>query len=150
MESLDRLLSYTIWANGTILAVLEKYGVQAPAASLRIMSHLANSQAVWLARLRNEIPTAGIWDEHDLPTIKRMNAESLQGFKAILDRPDAGFNENIAYKNSMGMPFENTALDILLQMLSHGCYHRGQVAMQLRQNGLDPVNTDYIMYLRLA
>ena len=148
MESIDRLLNYTIWANNVILAVLEKYGAQAPAASIRLMSHLANSQTVWLARLRNENPAVGIWDEHDLETIKRMNGESLQGFKALLDRPDAGFNENIDYKNSMGMSFQNSVHDIFLQMLSHGCYHRGQVAMQLRQNGLDPVNTDYIMYLR--
>jgi uncharacterized damage-inducible protein DinB len=35
-------------------------------------------------------------------------------------------------------------------MTTHGTYHRGQIAMQLRQQGLEPVNTDYIMFLRMG
>jgi len=148
MEALDQLLNYTAWANNAVLTLLEKYASQTPPAALRLMSHLVNAQATWLARLRNETPTVGIWEEHDLATCKRMNAETLQGFKAFL--PGAGPNpeQKVAYKNSTGMPFENSILDILLQMLSHGSYHRGQIAMLIRQAGLEPVNTDYIMFIR--
>lgn len=148
MQTLDQLLKYTVWANNTTLAVLEKYGPQTPTSSLRLMSHLVNSQATWLARLRNESATVGIWEEHSLATCKAMNTETLQGFRAFVQIPDP--QKKVAYKNSMGMPFENTVLDILLQMLSHGSYHRGQIAMQLRQHGLEPVNTDYIMFIRTA
>ena len=109
------------------------------------MSHLVNSQAVWLARIRGESPAVGIWDEHDLATCRAMNTETLQGFEELLGRP---VQDIVAYKNSMGMAFENTVLDIWLQMTTHGSYHRGQIAMQLRQQGLEPVNTDYIVFLR--
>jgi len=37
---------------------------------------------------------------------------------------------------------------MLLQAFTHGGYHRGQIAMQLRQQGLEPVNTDYIIWVR--
>ena len=62
----------------------------------------------------------------------------------IVDDPAA----TIAYINSQGMPFENTIADVLLQIFTHGCYHRGQIALDLRQNGLEPVLTDYAGYLR--
>jgi len=150
MQPLDELLKYTVWANNTILALLEKYGPQTPPSSLRLMSHLVNSQATWLARLRGQAPTVGIWDEQDLATCKRMNTETLKGFEAIIEKSDDAFQQKVVYKNSMGVAFENTILDILLQMLSHGSYHRGQIAMQLRQHGLEPVNTDYIMFIRTA
>lgn len=145
MEALEQLYQYTVWANNTILAVLEKYGEQTPASALRLMSHLVNAQTVWLTRIRGQSPAVGIWEEHDLATCRSMNAEALQGFGEILGKP---VQENISYKNSTGMAFENTILDIWLQMLTHGGYHRGQIAMQMRQHGLEPVNTDYIVFLR--
>jgi uncharacterized damage-inducible protein DinB len=152
MEALGQLLKYTVWANNTILTLFEKYGPQTPAPSLRLMSHLVNAQATWLARLRDQIATVGIWDEHDLATCKRMNTETLSGFEEFLQnqKPGSDLHKKVPYKNSMGMPFENSILDILLQMLSHGSYHRGQIAMQLRQHGLEPVNTDYITFVRTA
>jgi uncharacterized damage-inducible protein DinB len=145
MDALDQLWQYTVWANNTILTTLENYGQQTPASALRLMSHVMNAQTVWLARLNGQSPKVGIWDEHDLATCRSMNTESLEGFGELLGKPA---QENISYKNSTGMAFENTVLDIWLQMLSHGSYHRGQIAMQLRQNGLEPVNTDYIIFLR--
>ena len=30
----------------------------------------------------------------------------------------------------------------------HGSYHRGQVAMLLRQSGAEPLPTDYIVFVR--
>jgi uncharacterized damage-inducible protein DinB len=30
----------------------------------------------------------------------------------------------------------------------HANYHRGQVATRLRDNGLEPINTDFITYCR--
>jgi len=33
-------------------------------------------------------------------------------------------------------------------MITHGGYHRGQIALHLRQAGEEPVNTDSIAYVR--
>jgi uncharacterized damage-inducible protein DinB len=46
------------------------------------------------------------------------------------------------------MPFANTIFDMLLQVFTHGGYHRGQIAMEMRRAGLEPINTDYIVFLR--
>jgi uncharacterized damage-inducible protein DinB len=46
------------------------------------------------------------------------------------------------------MTFTNTVFDMLLQVFTHGGYHRGQIAMEMRKAGLEPINTDYINFVR--
>ncbi|QLH28398.1 MAG: hypothetical protein HWD63_02710 [Candidatus Parvibacillus calidus] len=36
--------------------------------------------------------------------------------------------------------------DIIFHIINHSTYHRGQIAMEFRQSGLEPLNTDYIFY----
>ena len=62
--------------------------------------------------------------------------------------PTAGLTEVITYSNSRGEAFETSVHDILIQVFNHGTYHRAQVARDLRQHLLTPVNTDYITYVR--
>ena len=38
--------------------------------------------------------------------------------------------------------------DILFHLASHGAYHRGQISVTLRHSNLEPVNTDYITFVR--
>jgi uncharacterized damage-inducible protein DinB len=49
----------------------------------------------------------------------------------------------------VGKYFENNVQQIMIHLVNHGTYHRGQVAMLLRQKGFEPVNTDYITYDRV-
>ena len=133
-----------------VFAVLDKYGANVPAASLRLMSHIVNAQSTWLVRLNGVPPVTGIWDERDLAASRRLNEETLRGFRTVMESLEFDPRRKVEYKNSAGVPFENTLGDILLQVFTHGGYHRGQIAMQLRQAGLEPVNTDYITWVRMA
>jgi uncharacterized damage-inducible protein DinB len=144
----ELLWEYNRWANDIVLMTLEKYGPQAPATSHRLMSHIVNSQSVWLSRIIGQQAPTAIWEEHDLEKIKQLNQESLLGLKGVLDEQGDNLDAIVAYKNSSGIAFENSILDILLQVFTHGGYHRAQIAMQLRQAGLEPVNTDYISWVR--
>jgi uncharacterized damage-inducible protein DinB len=54
----------------------------------------------------------------------------------------------IEYANSQGRVFQNSLFDILFQVLNHATYHRGQIAMEMRKNELQPANTDYINFVR--
>ena len=148
MEIPELLWQYNHWANDIVLMTLEKYGPETPAFSLRLMSHIVNAQSVWLSRIIGQPPPTGIWEEHDLATCKQLNRDSLQGLKTVLDEQGDNLGAAVAYKNSSGIAFENSILDILLQVFTHGGYHRAQIAIDLRQNGLEPVNTDYISWLR--
>ena len=37
---------------------------------------------------------------------------------------------------------------VLTHVALHGSYHRGQIAALIRSGGDEPINTDYIMWLR--
>ena len=59
------------------------------------------------------------------------------------------FNRLLKYNNYVGDYFESNVEQIMIHLVNHGSYHRGQVAMLLRQKGFEPVNTDYITYDRV-
>ena len=59
-----------------------------------------------------------------------------------------GLRREVAYSNSAGVAFHSTVEDILLQVAMHGSYHRGQIALLLRQEGAEPAATDFIGFAR--
>jgi uncharacterized damage-inducible protein DinB len=52
------------------------------------------------------------------------------------------------YKNSRGVEYRTAYRDMLMHVLMHSAYHRGQVAMAIRAEGGEPANTDYIGFVR--
>jgi uncharacterized damage-inducible protein DinB len=54
----------------------------------------------------------------------------------------------ITYKNSSGAKLSDKTKDILFHIINHSTYHRAQIALLLREQGIDPINTDYIFYKR--
>lgn len=148
MELFGQLWEYNHWANETLLARLGELSDRLPATTLRLMSHIVNAQSVWLQRLNGEPLVVGVWDEHDLETCRRMNAETMQGIREVMERFGEDLSVMVSYTTTTGTPFVTSMRDILLQVFNHGPYHRAQIAMDLRQRGLEPVNTDYIIFVR--
>ena len=54
----------------------------------------------------------------------------------------------MAYVNSKGEQWSTTVEDILLHVVLHSSYHRGQVAYILRAGGFTPPYTDYVHCIR--
>jgi uncharacterized damage-inducible protein DinB len=54
----------------------------------------------------------------------------------------------VAYVNSLGESWTNAVEDILLHVIAHSAYHRGQVALALRSDGHEPAYSDYVHALR--
>ena len=56
--------------------------------------------------------------------------------------------EIIHYESIEGKKFENTLHDIILHVINHSTHHRAQVSMLIRDAGVAPPPTDYIVYHR--
>jgi uncharacterized damage-inducible protein DinB len=56
--------------------------------------------------------------------------------------------DNVKYRNSKGEPWSSRVEDILIHVLFHSAYHRGQIALQMRASGLTPAYTDFIHAVR--
>lgn len=145
---LQQFCSYNNWANSTLLAALKTNADVLPQSCVNLFSHIMNAQMIWLYRINGQQPTVSVWQEHNLETCSALLAESGQGLAAI-ENPEDHALPLIQYRNSAGTAFETAVPDILLHVFNHGTYHRAQIAKEMKQHGIDPVNTDYIQFVRL-
>jgi uncharacterized damage-inducible protein DinB len=151
MESLDqlnRLLTYDEWANRAFLAALSALE-SPPETAVRFMGHIIGAERLWLARLTHEDPPVEVW-----PAIERSNwTQALDELSAMWRRYEATLTEDrlserISYTNSKGEPWMSTTGDILMHVVIHAGYHRGQIALELRRAGVTPPYTDFIHAVR--
>ena len=147
-KTLEQLWLYNNWANDALFKTFAENGDRMPASCLRLLGHIVNGQTIWLSRMNPEVANVGVWAEHDLDTCRRMQELTAAGFKVVMEKYADDPYAKIEYTNSRGMTFTNTVFDMLLQVFTHGGYHRGQIAMEMRKAGLEPINTDYINFVR--
>ncbi len=56
--------------------------------------------------------------------------------------------EILTYRNTKDVEFKNSLQDILMHVVMHSAYHRGQVAAAIRAAGARPAATDDIVFVR--
>jgi uncharacterized damage-inducible protein DinB len=61
---------------------------------------------------------------------------------------DAAIGKTLEYQSLDAGGFRNKIEDILIQLHGHSLYHRGQIAMLVRQAGGEPARTDHIYWTR--
>lgn len=148
MEEIRRLYAHMRWADERVLKSLRSAD-PLPADALNVYAHILGAEHTWLSRLRQQPPRVAVWPALTLDECEALSAESADGFDAFLDALEpGGLAREMEYRNSAGQEFRTRIDDILLQVATHGGYHRGQVAMLLRQCGAEPLPTDYIVFVR--
>jgi uncharacterized damage-inducible protein DinB len=143
-DGIARMYEHMVWADRRLT------GRELPADALRLFAHLLAAERVWLLRLRGRSTAGeGIWPELGVEEIERLARENHVGYAELLgDLSAASLDEVIEYRNQAGDPYRTVARDILIHVAMHGAYHRGQIAARVRATGGEPVNTDYITFVR--
>lgn len=142
-----RLFDHMAWADRKLVDLLSvsDEARQVPGV-LRLLSHVVAAERVWLLRIRGEnaaeVPIWPDWSVEEIAAIAEANAKQYR--EALDDEHD----RVVEYRNSNGTPFSTRLADILTHVALHGSYHRGQIAAALRAGGVEPINTDYITYVR--
>jgi uncharacterized damage-inducible protein DinB len=143
-----KLYQYNAWANERVLSCLQKQQVNHEKV-LSLLGHILVAQNLWLNRIIGQPPPLmKLWGEYKLEELQEM-AVSIN--KRWLDfvGSEGNFDRELDYKNYTGDPYKNNVEMIMIHVVNHGSYHRAQIAMLLRQNGLEPVNTDFITFDRV-
>lgn len=146
MTTLKRLSDYHSWAMDCVFLHLETLPV-VPPGCLKLVQHLVNAESIWISRIKGEKPNVGVWEERALADCIILHQSSKKLLEAILE-DEQDLDRVISYVTTNGDPFLNNIHDILIHILNHGTYHRAQIAKELRLNGIDPISTDYILYVR--
>ncbi|MFC3745799.1 DinB family protein [Paenibacillus sp. GCM10012306] len=148
-DDLLRLFSHAYWANEEIFKVLQGSDVVSEKL-MSLFSHLLTAEKVWLERLNQRDSTVpSIWPTYppeDCGQLLRANAAGYHIF--IIELKDEDLDSLLTYRTSKGIVFNTAVVDILHHVSLHGSYHRGQISTYLRLDGLEPVNTDFIMFAR--
>ncbi len=147
-DSLRRQFAYNAWANEEVLNAIRN-STAARERSLQLMSHIVAAERVWLDRLKQQPQSVPVWPKPDLDNCQAEAKALDREWSEYLELATAGdVNQSISYKNSKGEDWTSTIVDILLHVVMHSAYHRGQIASYMREHGQTPAYTDYIHAVR--
>ena len=148
LSYIRRLYAYNHWANRKTLASLNE-GQPPAELTLKRMAHILAAEHTWYSRLTGQESSVPVWPDLTLDEISR-HMDTLRGFwVAYLDSlEEADLTATIEYKNSRGTSFTSRRDDILQHVITHGAYHRGQIAGDVRAAGGVPAGTDFIFCIR--
>lgn len=143
-----KLYQYNAWCNKRVLDTLTSQQVR-DEKILTLMGHIVAAQYLWLYRIKGLPPAqVKLWGEYSLEQLVRMAEEIGKEWLEFVEQTD-DFNRELTYRNYVGDPYVNNVEMIMIHLVNHASYHRGQIAMQLRQKGYEPINTDFITYDRV-
>lgn len=144
----QRQARYDAWANRSLAAVLNDTHER----PIRLLAHAAESERVWLRRIRGTQPsssTADFWPEVNASGCRALVEEAASELGAfVIGLTEEGLRAEAVYHNSKGTAYRTPVADVLTHVFFHSHYHRGQAAATLRTLDVDPPWTDFIAFVR--
>lgn len=144
-EKLIDLFEYTFHFNSEMIRVIGENIEKVDEKTISLINHILNAQQIWNSRILGE-KTFEVWQINPFEMLEEINQYNFEKSIEIINNFDPDQKNN--YQNSRGANFENTVFEMLFQAINHSTYHRGQINSLLKQNGIDPILTDYIFYKR--
>ena len=156
-DDLGRLLEYTTWANRRVLRAAAALKVEDFKRDLGgshggvrgTLAHTLSAEWLWLERWKGVSP-ARLLDEGEFPDVvalserwRAVNAHRDFWFRGL---DEAAFAEPVRYRSLEGKPHEVPLGQLVQHVVNHSSYHRGQVAVLLRQLGVAAASTDMVMW----
>lgn len=143
-----KLYQYNAWANQRVIDCLNRQNVD-DEKILSLLGHVLAAQFLWLHRIKGlPAPDVKLWDTYSLKRLTEMAEEAGKQWLAYVESND-DFNREMTYRNYTGDPYTNNVEMVMIHLVNHSTYHRAQIALLLRQKGMEPVNTDFITYDRV-
>jgi uncharacterized damage-inducible protein DinB len=146
-----RMFAYDYWANRECLKAMRAGSI--PADTVGRMAHILSAQKLWLERIIRENQSMPVWPTTTIDECMLLADEVSIAYQSYLTRIANQFApeslaDKVEYHNSKGEPWSSRVEDILMHVLFHSAYHRGQIALQMRVAGAEPAYTDFIHAVR--
>lgn len=137
------------WANQRILETLESIEDENQEGR-RLFSHILFAEKIWITRLQglnsSRLP---LWSDVNIEVCAELVKQNEDSSTALLTKlANTDLEQLISYTNSKGIEFKNSVRDILTHVALHGQYHRGQINARLRADDNEPVDVDFITFVR--
>ncbi len=151
------LFEYNDWANQRLLDAVATLSTEQLRRDLGgsyktvrdLEAHIVSTEWAWLERWGGVSPTktpdwvnGGDIDE----IIAELHALELRRSEFLWSMPDADLSKPIEYHFLSGEPGVHTLQDLMIHVVNHSTYHRGQLASMLRQLGAPAPSTDFVLF----
>jgi uncharacterized damage-inducible protein DinB len=120
--------------------------------SIDLMAHIAAARMMWLQRFGSfendqaiELFPRQVALSELRGRLEQMHSKWSRYFEQLTETE---LSRLFTYTSYEGKRFANVVEDILTQLFGHSWYHRGQVALLLRQIGAEPAATDFVFWTR--
>jgi uncharacterized damage-inducible protein DinB len=152
-------LEFTKWADDTTFAALSQASPDQVSQDrgssfkslLDTLNHVYLAEVVWLKRVQGQTETK-LADLESPTDLGALGQAWPAVHKAWIDWSQSLSGEDwskpLILRNSQGAEFMLPHWQLVLHLVNHGSYHRGQVATMLRQAGIKPPGTDLITFYR--
>ena len=155
-ERYRRWFDYEMDAHAKVLASFEAVAQDKRATppvqkAIDLFAHMMLARRLWLYRFGviGEGPRDFFPQNVALDAVKAMAEEMHAAWSAYFERlDDAELERVFEYRALDGPRYRNRVEDILTQLFGHSWYHRGQIALLLRQAGGEPAATDFVYWSR--
>jgi len=143
---INELFEYNFQVNQKLTdQIMENQG-SIPEKALQLFCHVLNAHRIWNNRIEPKQTGFSGWEIHDILELHTINNTNYEASLQILNTFDV--LQNIPYTNMQGRHLNSPVRDILFHIINHSTYHRGQIAALFRENGIEPLSTDYIIFKR--
>lgn len=158
LKTIRLMWDYTKWADARAFEAASKLAPEqylkdlgSSLKSVRdTLVHIVSAQWIWLSRWKGTSPKA-MWAAEEYPTFPVLRSRwaelhgEVEAFVAA--QSDASLAKDLVYRNTKGETLQYPLGALVLHMVNHSTYHRGQVTTLLRQLGAAPLPTDLVMFL---
>lgn len=149
-ELLRQMLDYNEWGDRLTLESLKSRS-EDESTALRYFVHVLIAEREWLLRLTQNKDSSGynFWPEFNFAECEILMNETHKAYRDFVSQStEDQLDGFVGYKNSKGVEYRTKRRDVLLHVITHSAYHRGQVALTQRAGGDAPAYTDYIAFVR--
>ena len=157
LDHIKALYEHNSWANARMLDAVSKLTLEEFTEDLRnsfrsvrdTLVHLMSAEWIWLRRWKGTSPPAMLAPAgfSTISSIKMRWAEIEHEQEEFLSNlTEQSLEVVIGYVNTRGEPFRYPLWQMIIHVVNHSTYHRGQITTMLRQLGAEPVATDFLLF----
>lgn len=158
-DFIHQILDYHYWARDRLLLATDALSAEQYArpmgnsfSSIRdTLNHIYQAESLWYSRWNGVSPTT--FPSDDLPDVaslrSRWTALELKVREHVAGAGVTGLQRILQYRLMNGTEGASPLWQMVVHVVNHGTYHRGQVTTMLRQLGVAPAQSlDMITYFR--
>lgn len=139
---LKRYVEYNLWANRRLVDNLRAVPADvvsalplAPFGSIHgVLRHIVGAQNIWLQRVRGDSPSDFMQFTEGKSTdeLCAMLIRTSEAWVEYIDANPQILEGAIRYATTTGDQYEQSIADVVMHVVNHSTYHRGQVMSALR------------------